>query len=374
VPKDYRGKKEYDSGFSVAELFPVNSVGIVTARDEFTIHESPEAVNDLIKDFLSITDEEAREKYNLGKDVRDWSVAGARADLLSSKHNIVPIAYRPFDIRYTSYSGTTKGFHCMPRKDVMRHFLAGQNIGLALCKQFKTGNDYYHALVSSNIIESSFVSNRTSEITSLFPLYLYSDKAKNNIHAANLNMEIVAKIAKTINLEFEEEKSSNKNKFAPIDLLDYIYATLHSPGYREKYRGFLKIDFPRVPYPANATEFRRLGKLGADLRELHLMTHPALNEVIRDYPYPVAGDNTIGKIRWGPLSPGAILGRVWINDDQYFDKVTLTAWEFYIGGYQPAQKWLKDKKGRTLTFEEIEHYQRIIEAITRTDEIMKEIG
>jgi predicted helicase len=187
-------------------------------------------------------------------------------------------------------------------------------------------------------------------------------------------MGIVAKIAKTINLVFEDENSGDKNKFAPIDLLDYIYATLYSPGYREKYKEFLKIDFPKVPYPANATEFRRLGKLGADLRELHLMTHHALNKVIKDYPYPMAGNNTIGKIRWEPLSLGASLGRVWINADQYFDKVPQTAWEFYIGGYQPAQKWLKDRKGRTLTFEEIEHYQRIIEAITRTDEIMKEVG
>jgi hypothetical protein len=369
VPRDYRGKKGYDSGFSVAELFPVNSVGIVTARDEFTIHESEDAVRNVIKDFLSITDEEAREKYNLGKDVRDWSVAGARRDLQTAEHNIVPIAYRPFDTRYTSYSGKTKGFHCMPRKDVMQHFLLGENIGLALCKQFKTGNEYYHALVSSNIIESSFVSNRTSEITSLFPLYLYYNE--NGItRTPNLNPEIVARISKCINLEFEPEKTRSKHKFAPINLLDYVYAVLHSPSYREKYKEFLKIDFPRLPFPADARAFHRLAKLGAELRLLHLMEHSALDKL--STAYPIAGSNRVDKLRW-ELSEDSSVGRVWINESQYFDKVPLGAWEFYIGGYQPSQKWLKDRKGRALTFEDIEYYQKIIKVLVMMNAIQQEV-
>jgi len=186
----------------------------------------------------------------------------------------------------------------------------------------------------------------------------------------NLNTDIVSKIAKTLNLEFEPEKTYGKNKFAPINLLDYIYAVLHSPSYREKYKEFLKIDFPRVPYPANATEFRRLAKLGEELRLLHLLEHPALDKPITGYP--IGGSDTVDKPRFEPSKDGST-GKVWINDTQYFDGVPLVAWAFYIGGYQPAQKWLKDRKGRRLTYEDINHYQRIISALKKTSEIMGRI-
>jgi predicted helicase len=256
----------------------------------------------------------------------------------------------------------------------MRHFLAGQNVGLTLCRQFKTGNEYHHARISSNIIESSFVSNRTSEITSFFPLYLYQGQSGQTGFAPNLDMETVKKIAAGIGLAFNAGagafQKGNKSHFTPIDLLDYIYAVLHSPSYREKYREFLKIDFPRVPYPADAAEFRRLAKLGEELRLLHLMEHPALDKPITGYP--VGGSDTVEKLRWEPDKNGST-GRAWINGTQYFDRVPLVAWEFYIGGYQPAQKWLKDRKGRRLAFEDIEHYQKIITALEKTDEIMRSI-
>jgi predicted helicase len=368
VPKDYRGKKKYDSGFSVAELFPVNSVGIVTARDEFTIHESPKAVSDLIADFLKISDEDAREKYDLDKDVNDWSVARARADLLSSKHNIVPISYRPFDVRYTSYSGVPNGFHCRPRRDVMKHFIIGSNIGLVVSRQAITDN-WSHVQVTKEIIDNRIhYSNKGIPVAC--PLYLYHDNIDSS-RIPNLNIDIVNKIDKIIKLEFEDEKSGKKNKFAPIDILDYIYAFLYSSKYREKYKEFLKIDFPRVPYPADATEFCRLVKLGCELRQLHLMEHPDLKKVIREYPFSVSGDNAIDKLRWEVLDEAR--GRVWINATQYFDKVPLIAWNFYIGGYQPAQKWLKDRKGRILALEDIEHYQRIVKALVMAYKLMERI-
>jgi len=375
VPKDYKGKKTYDKGFSVADLFSVNSTGIVTARDNFTIRESPESVEKTVKDFLSLGDEDAREKFALGKDVRDWTVAGARADLRASKGRIVKITYRPFDARYTHYSGVDCGFHCRPRYEVMRHFLHGENVALSLCRQFKTGDKYCHTLVSKNMIESGFVSNRTSEITYMFPLYLYSDQGSlTDARTPNLNPEIVEKISKGTGLEFEGEKTGKHDRFTPVDLLDYVYAVLHSPTYREKYREFLKTDFPRIPYPADASELRRLGKHGAELRALHIMEHSALNEVLHDYPFPVPGDNTVERPRWELLDTDKGLGRVWINADQYFDGIPLVSWEFCIGGYQPAQKWLKDRKGHVLTFEDIEHYQRIVKVLAMTDGIMWAIG
>lgn len=163
--------------------------------------------------------------------------------------------------------------------------------------------------------------------------------------------------------------------FAPIDILDYIYAVLHSPMYREKYKEFLKIDFPRVPYPKDKETFWKLVKLGGEIRELHLLESPKVNEPITSYPKN--GNNKItrklDKNDWEITDIENQLGKIWINDEQYFDKIPLIAWEFYIGGYQPAQKWLKDRRGRELNFEDILHYQKIIVSLFETDRLMKEI-
>lgn len=157
--------------------------------------------------------------------------------------------------------------------------------------------------------------------------------------------------------------------------MDYIYAVLHSPSYREKYKEFLKIDFPRVPYPTDTATFWKLVKLGGELRQLHLLESPVVEQYITQYPKD--GDNVITR-KITKNSPGYVTdtethGKVYINDEQYFDNVPLVAWEFYIGGYQPAQKWLKDRKGRALSFEDILHYQKIIVALSETDRLMKEI-
>ncbi|KHJ38628.1 putative helicase [Pedobacter glucosidilyticus] len=168
--------------------------------------------------------------------------------------------------------------------------------------------------------------------------------------------------------------------FYPIDLLDYIYAVLHSPAYREKYKEFLKIDFPRVPYPTNPRQFYDLVDLGSQLRALHLLESPEVENYITQYP--IDGDNVVDKPIFlsSPPSEGLgevdglrEVGRVYINPTQYFDKVPKVAWEFYIGGYQPAQKWLKDRKGRALSFEDILHYQKMIVALAKTADLMVEI-
>jgi len=139
---------------------------------------------------------------------------------------------------------------------------------------------------------------------------------------------------------------------------------LHSPSYREKYKEFLKIDFPRVPYPKDQQTFRQLVALGSELRALHLLESPTVDQRLTSYP--VSGDNMVDKLHYQD-------DKVYINETQYFDGVPSIAWEFYIGGYQPAQKWLKDRKSRKLSFEDVRHYQRIIVSLTETDRIMKEI-
>jgi predicted helicase len=373
VHKDFKVEEEYSKGFLISDLFKIFSAGIVTARDSFTIRDSENAVKDTITQFLSLENAEARMKFNLGKDVRDWTINFAKKDLNISGPDyskIVKISYRLFDVRFTYYTGNSRGFHCMPRGDVMKHYLQGKNLGLALCKQFKSGKKYVHCFLSDRIIESSYVSNRTSEITSTFPLFLYLETndqqtiGENEKRTSNLNQEIVRQIAQKIGLTFTIENEDTEDTFASIDILDYIYAVLHSPTYREKYKEFLKIDFPRVPYPKDKQIFWQLVKLGGELRQIHLLESPTIENFITKYP--IDGDNVVNK-------PSYQDGKVYINETQYFDKVPVIAWEFYIGGYQPAQKWLKDRKGRTLTYEDIRHYQKIIVALFETDKIMKEI-
>jgi len=179
-----------------------------------------------------------------------------------------------------------------------------------------------------------------------------------------LNLEIIQKISNMLNLRFTNEKEDNLKTFAPIDVLDYVYAVLHNPSYRKKFKALLKIDFPRVPYPQDPTLFRKLVTLGNELRTIHLFENSVLDNLITTYP--ISGNNLITTFKFES-------GRIFINDNQYFDNVPNLVWDFYIGGYQPAQKWLKDRKGRELTFDEILHYQKIIVALDETDRLMKEI-
>ena len=214
------------------------------------------------------------------------------------------------------------------------------------------------------------ISSQTKETGYIFPLYLYPEgEVLNNlegIHESipNIKHDIASKIAKQLGLTYTIDKKFTSNTFAPIDILDYIYAVLHSPTYREKYKEFLKIDFPRVPYPKDADTFWQLVKLGGELRLIHLLESPVVEKFITTYP--ITGSNEVVKLRFET-------GKVWINTDQYFNHVPQVAWEFYIGGYQPAQKWLKDRKGRVLSFEDIQHYQKIIVALAETYRLMKEI-
>src|SRR5690606_16834910 len=225
-----------------------------------------------------------------------------------------------------------------------------------------------HFYISKFMMETK-CGERTTQ-SAIFPLYIYPEiNGQQTIDQTterqpNLNTEIVNQIASKIGLTFTNEKETTENTFAPIDIVDYIYAVLHSPAYREKYKEFLKIDFPRVPYPTDKDTFWKLVALGGEIRSLHLLESPKVEQYITQYP--IDGDNVVGK-------PKYIHGKVYINEIQYFDNVPLTAWNFYIGGYQPAQKWLKDRQGRTLDFEDILHYQKIIVSLTETDRLMKEV-
>ena len=335
VNKDFDAQSEYSKGFAMTDLFPLNNVGIATAKDAVLINYNKSDLTNQVENHYSI---EANDKL------------------------IKSIAYRLFDDRYIYYD--TKIVE-RAREKIMLNFLKGENLGLALCKQFKTGDNYVHSFISKKIIESSYVSNRTSEITSIFPLYIYPDNSEHiNKRIPNLNAEIIIKLADKLGLIFTNEKENTQNAFAPIDILDYIYAVLHCPSYREKYKEFLKIDFPVLPYPKTKDIFWELVKLGSELRQIHLLESPTVEAYITQYP--IGGDNIVTK-------PTYDSGKVMINNTQYFNNVPQPVWEFYIGGYQPAQKWLKDRKDRELIVEDVVHYQKIIVALNETIRLMAEI-
>ena len=260
----------------------------------------------------------------------------------------------------------------------MQHFIKGENLGIVLPKRVETKIPWRHVFCTKNIAEHVVVSLKT--IDYLFLLYLYPENDKQQTldgrqeRRPNLNPNTIKQITDALGLTFTPEKEGMAGTFAPLDLLDYIYAVLHSPTYRETYKEFLKIDFPRIPYPKSQDAFWQLVKLGGELRQLHLLESPTVEHFITTYPQN--GNNVITRKitkKDYEQQEGAQTGKVWINDQQYFDHVPLVAWEFYIGGYQPAQKWLKDRQGRTLEFDDIRHYQKMIVALTETDRIMQEI-
>jgi len=339
VSKNFEEQKNYDEGFFVNELFPLNNVGIVTSKDAILINDT---------------------ETELIKNVEDYYKIEINKKLFKK------LSYRPFDKKIIYYD--IKIIE-RARVKLMKHFFYGKNVGLVIAS--KCVGDWRYVFCT-NVINEFNLTGTAGRFGagSTFPLNIYPEitvqqsTEQTPERTPNLNTEIVNQIAEKLGLTFTPEKEQTAGTFAPIDILDYIYAVLHSPAYREKYKEFLKIDFPRVPYPDNTETFWKLVKLGGELRQLHLLESPKVNQFITTYPQD--GTNEVGKIAYKD-------NQVWINDTQYFAGVPQVAWEFYIGGYQPAQKWLKDRKGRTLSFEDILHYQKIIVALSETARIMGEI-
>ena len=319
TPKDFSNADEYERGFSLNELFQINSVGIVTADDKTLIDGDKAVLIDKVE-----------RKFGIAAD----------------ENKIQKIAYRPFDDRFVYYDGELLE---RPREQVMRNFIGRENIGLVVSKQVKAFDEWHHAFISDGIFESCIVSNKTSEISYGFPLYAFDPL--DGARRVNFNDKAVRKIQKTAG-----------GKVSETEIFDYVYAVLHSPAYREKYAAFLKIDFPKIPYPENAESFARLAEIGGKLRKIHFLDVD--ENIARGISFPVSGDNVVDKLSYRN-------GRVYINAAQYFDNVPPAAWEFFIGGYQPAQKWLKDRKGRTLDYADIRRYQKIVAALAQTDEIMR---
>ncbi|MBT6069001.1 N-6 DNA methylase [Candidatus Peregrinibacteria bacterium] len=343
IPFDNEVKGKYDEGFSIKKLFPLSSIGIQSHRDDLVIDFSKKQLCEKLSDVFANSDSlSVLQKYNI-KNTDSWCLSVAvETEGAFEFSKITNITYRPFDTREIFYSNN---FVDRTRLKTGKH-IKKENLVLNFPKLVKV--DWNHCLITDSIPTAISLDINGSYFA---PLYLYHD---DGTRTPNLDKEIWKKIDEII------------GKTEPENILDYIYAVLYSPNYREKYKEFLKIDFPRVPYPKDKKTFSKLIELGRELRELHLLGSLKVNDF--STTYSISGTNMVEK-----KYPKYDNGKVYINDAQYFGNVPEVAWDFYIGGYQPAQKWLKDRRERELSVEDIEHYQKMIVALSETDTIMKEV-
>ena len=356
-------RSEYERARKITDIMPVNSVGIATARDALTIHFSEGDVWRVVQEFVGAPAEEAREQFKLKKDARDWKISLAQKDLVDSgpsQNRISPILYRPFDVRYTYYTGNSRGFHCMPRSAVMDEFVGKNNIGIVTSRLTK-GEDFAHVIATKYMTEVIGMSPVTSNNGFLFPLWLHggdADLLSGTIgRRANFSQDFVQSISVIAHREPE-----------PEEVLAWIYAVLHVPSYRTRYVDFLRRDFPRIPLPSSRELFETLVAIGRELIALHVMEQ----KQPRITRFDVAGSNEVVKVRWVPGDDGK--GRVYINDAQFFDGVPQGVWDTHIGGYRVAEKWLRDRRQRQLSFEDVMHYHEVIAALARMLELQAQLN
>ncbi|MGH1353051.1 MAG: type ISP restriction/modification enzyme [Methyloligellaceae bacterium] len=359
-PKTGDPESTYYDGFQVTELFLKNNSGFVSARDQVLVGFDKKDVEKVLDDFSALEENEFRKRYNNLKDSRDWTYSGARKDAKNA--TVIDTVYRPLDIRFIPFTSSSKGILSYPRYEIMHHMISGENVGLCFNRQIEVQRPFFDVYAISTVFDKHGLSSK--ENNSIAPLYLYPQEDElDQTRRVNFDEKIWKKIIKLA-------KDENRGEPDELAIFDYIYGVLHNPNYREAYKEFLKVDFPRIPYPMSSDMFWDISEKGARLRRLHLMEGAIIGET--PYPFSGVGDNKVDKTNFVML-PEEENGKVYINTEQYFENIPQISWDFYIGGYQPAQKWLRDRKGRELSFEDIMHYQKIIKILSETDQIMKTI-
>jgi len=375
IPRNTQNIKYYLKWKQINEIFPVNGVGITTARDNFVIDFRKEALLNKIRLFKNskFSDNELYQFFHINKKI-GWNIRKAWNMLQDIPDNelenfIFDFIYRPFDHRYIFWHDSLVW---RTVKQIMSHILK-ENLSITTVRQVKSGETWQHSLVSDKLIESCYISNKTSEICYAFPLYLYNEHTPKKSRTqymmmlfepeteyGNSNKEpnIDKKIYQTLNQNYGHE-------LTPEEILYYIYAVFYSNIYREKYAEFLKIDFPRVPFTTDYKVFSKMAALGNELVDLHLMKSSRLNTLVSKFQGEGEND-VIEEIIFRPEE-----SRIYINSEKYFDNVTPQVWDYQVGGYRVLQKYLKDRKGRKM--DDFVHYSQIISALNYTIEIQQEI-
>jgi hypothetical protein len=354
---------------SYKDMFEVYGPGIKTERDAVAIHNDREAIETVVNDFQRLSETDIRSKYGLHKDSRDWTVKKAKADTIANAKTavITRLQYRPFDYQWTWYSGKSRGFIGTPGSRVALQMLRRKNLGLITNRQI-VSEDFTHIFVSNLPISHGtfYLGNKGQDY--LAPLYLSGDDDESQAglkfgdsNRLNFTDGFLERVSATLLLE--RPKGSVPAGLTPEDILHYAYAVFHSPGYRSRYAEFLKIDFPRLPLTGDLELFRALARLGGELTALHLLESPMLDHPTTEL---IGGRGPeVEKSSWSNDT-------VWIDKAQSigFRGVREEVWKFHIGGYQVCEKWLKDRKGRTLSKDDIAHYQKIVVALSETIRLM----
>lgn len=379
MPQNINLLSEYEQGSSVTEIMPINSSGMNTARDALVINIDKKLLLNRIS-MLANADEAAHQlAEDLGvQNTGWWNLDKAVKKLRETpgwEKLIIEGLHKPFDKRWLFYHPS---FIDRPRENVNSHMLK-ENISLVTTRQTKES----FAAIVTNLICSQHKITAIYDRSFFFPLYLYPNDTKTSLFGSdeptdapggrrpNLAPEFIADFVARIKMAFIPDGKGNRTEtFGPEDVFSSMYAVFHSPTYRSRYAEFLKIDFPRLPLTSHPELFRSLCSLGDELVGLHLMERhaPFITTYLQD------GTHKVEQVRYtAPGEAGSSEGRVWINKEQYFENVPPEVWNFHVGGYQVCQKWLKDRKGRTLTYDDLNHYQQIVSALAETIRLMTEI-
>ncbi len=357
VARNEEGLEEYKKFYKVPDIFPVNSVGIVTSRDKFVIDFDKRALLNRIRVFKNskYSDDELHKVFNINKKKgwsirKEWDTLQGIPDSELEKY-ILPVLYRPFDKRWIFYHDN---FIERSRREVMQHMLK-ENLALLIKRQNRR-IPFSYSFVSNKIVESCVFESAFANNT-VCPLYLYSSSDKNHLF---VNTEEQSKKVPNLNPELARKlNEAYKTAVTPEEIFYYIYAVLYSNIYREKYAEFLKIDFPRIPFTADYAIFKEMAQYGKELVSLHLLKSDKLNNPTAKFQGK--GSGFVEKVKYDESK-----NRVYINKDDYFENVPKEVWEYQIGGYQVCDKWLKSRKGRNLSLQEIEQYCKLTAAIKET--------
>lgn len=356
IPFDNVGSKKFRQFWSVSDIFPRSGTGIKSHRDHFAFGYEQNEIKARIRDLINanISAADLREKYNLA-DTRDWTLEGARQALVSGhsfEHCLKQCLYRPFDTRWCYYGGEPIE---LPRSGIMQHMLAGENLGLVVSRSATGQRSWQDVQVVDKIMEFGLMSSRPGNSAPLFPLYRYDNGLGEVTRNENLNPQ------------FRQWIDNRYGKVhSPEDILGCIYAILHSPDYRKRYIDFLRTDFPRIPFPDDNQEFSRLAAIGNQLIVAHLLRANCTGKLAE--LHGAGATHVVAKIRYDATNQ-----RLYFNPAEYLAPLPAEVFHFPIGGYQPLDKYLKSRKGRTMTLLETNTLQKAANAIAFTIAKMPEI-
>jgi hypothetical protein len=368
VPKDFSQAEDYNKWPSLADVFGTNQNGVQTGHDGFSVAFDRKTVVQHVEDFFNpaLSDNEVSQRYELG-DNSGWSFAQKRRQLRGSALQaklLVPYFYRPFDLRFIYYDPNLLK---RPSPAIMPHLVDGKNMALfAMRKIVPTFAYSFFGVVNSLVDHGHFYMGNQGS-SSCFPLYIKPAQQRlgttaNREH--NFQSQFCDQLSKALGTSTTVD--GLPAGLTPEDIFRYAYAVFHSPCYRSRYAEFLKIDFPRLPLTGNLELFRALARLGGELTALHLMESSQLTQPSTEFIG--SRHHEVEKISWSRNT-------VWVDKAQTtgFQGVREEVWNFHIGGYQVCEKWLKDRKGRTLTKDDLAHYQKVVVALSETIRLMKEI-